>query len=496
MTNYPSSPSSQGLFIPICENYLSQLVEKNPSSLHKSNYSSFFLFHSSFLKSICFSFFLFHFSFLSAQSLSLDDCLELASQGSVVQQNARLDILAAQAQRSEARTLWFPTVSARAIGFQAFSPLIDIGLGDILGQSDGANLLRYYLETEGRLYGINTSYATLLNGYTSALTLTQPLYAGGRIAVGNRLAALGVEAATLKSAVARRDDRLEVEKKYWLVVSLEDKQQVLDAGMQLLDTLMRDVRSAVDAGLALTSDLMQVQLRRDELVSDSLRLASGLRLARRDLLNTIGVATSRTSAAQPVLTTRLTDLASPDHYYVPEADAAAEAGETRLLQLQVKAKQMERRMALGEALPEVGVGATYGYGRMLGTNPRGNGLVFASVSVPLTDWARTTRKMRRIGYEAQQAENQQAYLSEQLVLRVSQAWEELTVCWQQLAVAARSVETAQTLFHQTERSHAAGMATTAELLQTETTLRAAQNTLTDRRIAYAEALSRYRALTK
>ena len=104
--------------------------------------------------------------------------------------------------------------------------------------------------------------------------------------------------------------------------------------------------------------------------------------------------------------------------------------------------------------------------------------------------------MRRIGYEAQQAENQQAYLSEQLVLRVSQAWEELTVCWQQLAVAGHSVDMAQTLFHQTERSHAAGMATTAELLQAATTLRAAQNTLTDRRIAYAEALSRYRALTK
>ena len=411
----------------------------------------------------------------------------------MAQQNARLDVLAAQAQRGEARTLWFPTLQAHALGFQALNPMLDIGLGDVLGHSDGASVLRYYLETKGQLYGINTRFTSLLNGYTSGLTLTQPLYAGGRIVSGNRLASLGVEAATLKARVTERDDRLAVEQKYWLVVSLEDKQQVLDAALALLDTLMRDVRSAADAGLALTSDIMQVQLRRDELVSDSLRLASGLRLARQDLLNTIGAFDVNTEV---VLTTRLADLEAPEHWYVPEAQAASQAEEARLLQLQVKARQLERRMALGEALPEVAAGAAYGYGRMLGTKPQGNGLVFATVSIPVTDWAKTLQKTRRLGYAVQQAENEQTTLSVQLELRVRQAWDELTLCWQQLAVARRSVDTAHTLFVQSERSRAAGIATTADHLQAELTYRTAQNTLADRRIAYAEALARYRALTE
>ena len=446
-------------------------------------------------RAICSSVFILHFSFASAQSLSLslDDCLTLATQGSVAQQNARLDVLAAQAQRGEARTLWFPTLQVRALGFQALNPMLDIGLGDVLGHSDGASVLRYYLETQGQLYGINTRFTSLLNGYTSGLTLTQPLYAGGRIVSGNRLASLGVEAATLKARVTERDDRLAVEQKYWLVVSLEDKQQVLDAALALLDTLMRDVRSAADAGLALTSDIMQVQLRRDELVSDSLRLASGLRLARQDLLNTIGAFDVNTEV---VLTTRLADLEAPEHWYVPEAQAASQAEEARLLQLQVKARQLERRMALGEALPEVAAGAAYGYGRMLGTKPQGNGLVFATVSIPVTDWAKTLQKTRRLGYAVQQAENEQTTLSAQLELRVRQAWDELTLCWQQLAVARRSVDTAHTLFVQSERSRAAGIATTADHLQAELTYRTAQNTLADSRIAYAEALARYRALTE
>ena len=425
--------------------------------------------------------------------LSLDDCLTLASEGSVAQQNARLGILAAQAQRGEARTAWFPNVGMRAIGFQALHPMLSIGLDDVLGHSDGPNLLRNYIETQGTLYDINTSYSSLLNGYTTAVTLTQPLYAGGRIASGNRLAEVGVEAARLQANVAVRDDRLAIEKKYWLVVSLEDKQQALEGGLQLLDTLLRDVQSATEAGLALTADLMQVQLRRDELVSDSLRLAAGLRLARMDLLNTIGVP-SYQEGKTVILTTRLTSFESPEHYFVSPEEAASAADETQLLALSVKAKQLERRMALGEALPEVGVGASYGYGHLIG-KPRGNGIVFASVSVPLTDWAKTSRRIARIGYEMKQAENERAYLSEQLVLRVRQAWEELTLSWQQLAVAQQSAETARMLFQQAERSHTAGMMTTAELLHAELTLRTAETTLSDQRIAYAEALAYYRALT-
>ena len=424
----------------------------------------------------------------------------MAAEGSVAQQNARLGILGAQARLGEARTLWYPTVGARAIAFQAYSPLLEIGLDDVLGHSDGAALARYYLETEARLYGLNTSYTALSNGYTTALTLTQPLYAGGRIAAGNRLARLGVEAATLQGHVAIRDDRLAIEKKYWLVVSLEDKQQALLSGLALLDTLVRDVRSAVQAGLALSTDLMQVQLRRDELVSDSLRLASGLRLARMDLLNTIGAAPLSSSGEGDdvplVLTDRLSALEPPERFYVSPEEAAAASDEARLLRLAVQAKQTERRIALGEALPEVGVGASYGYGRLFGTRPRGNGLVFATVSIPLTDWARTSRKMARIGYEEQQAAGEQAFLSRQLSLRVRQAWEELTLCWQQADVALHAAQTAEALLRQQVQSHAAGLATTAQLLQAETALHAAQTTLADRRIAYAEALSLYRSLTE
>lgn len=424
-----------------------------------------------------------------AQQLSLADCLTMAETGSAAT-SARLAVRAAQLQKQETTALWFPTIKAQAIGFHALDPLVQIGLGDVLGSSDAANDLRFYLETEAALNGIPTTYTALSNGYTAGLTLTQPLYAGGRIATAEKLASLGIEAASLQADMTRRDERLTVEKKYWLVVSLKDKQRALEQGLQLIDTVLRDVRSACNAGLALPTDLMQVELRRDELVSDSLQLASGIRLASSDLRREIGL--YDTDGQELVLTDSLSALPSPDEV-MGVTDVVCD--EQQLLDVNVRAKQMEKRLALGEALPQVAVGATYGYGRLL-DDARASGLAFVTVSVPLTDWGKTSRKLARLDFEVQRAEVERHDLNAQLALRTAQAEEELRCTWQQMAVAGHSVEVLQSLLAQTRANHAAGTATTTELLQAEVTLRTALVTLTDRRVDYSNALSRYLALTR
>lgn len=52
--------------------------------------------------------------------LSLEQCIALATDGSVSVKNAELDILAAKAQKQEALAAYFPTVSATAFGFIKF----------------------------------------------------------------------------------------------------------------------------------------------------------------------------------------------------------------------------------------------------------------------------------------------------------------------------------------------------------------------------------------
>ncbi|MDE7356973.1 MAG: TolC family protein, partial [Bacteroidales bacterium] len=223
-------------------------------------------------------------------SLPLDSCFELARTHSAVLKNARLDVLAARAKKQEALASYFPKVAVQAFGFGALDPMLEIGMLDILGHSPTARNLNRLIEQVGAQYGINTSYRTLDHGWTASATAIQPLFAGGRIVNGNRLAQLGVQASVLQEKISERTMLEEVENSYWLVVSLEEKRKTLEQLQGLLDNVEKDVRSALAAGLATETDVMQVSLKQNELKSGKLQLENGIRLAKMNLFNTIGYA--------------------------------------------------------------------------------------------------------------------------------------------------------------------------------------------------------------
>ncbi|MDD6052730.1 MAG: TolC family protein, partial [Bacteroidales bacterium] len=228
--------------------------------------------------------------------LTLDECLDMASEHDPYLVNSRLDVQAAIYQKQEAAAEYFPSVSLNAIGFKAFDPLLHLTLDDVLGHSDAANELKNQIHQTAPLYGIPTDFQALSRGYGAVLSLSQPVYAGGRIVNGNRLARLGVEAARLQQELQEKQTASQVEEKYWQVVSLEEKRKTVDMAVATLDTLLRDVTQARDAGILTETELLQVRLERNRLRSDMVRLRGGLRLAKMDLFNVMGLGYSSTLA--------------------------------------------------------------------------------------------------------------------------------------------------------------------------------------------------------
>ena len=330
----------------------------------------------------------------------------------------------------------------------------------------------------------------------------QPLYAGGRIVNGNRLASLGVEAAQSQYAIKSRSNLQTLEQNYWQAVSLQEKQKTLLQMEQMLDSLYKDVSSAVDAGVAVKTDLMQVEMGRNNLRSGISRLNGGLRLAKMNLFNSIGqpyaVVKASSDTTRPfiddiILDDVLDDFPSPEQCYMPEEQVAAGLDESKLLQMNVESKRLEKKMAMGEALPSVGIGASYGYSQIL--NGRANGSLYAMVKIPVSDWGKTSRKMQRLGYQIQQAENDREYLSSQLVLKMRQLYLELTCSWEQLQIAKENVELSRLCAEQMTLNYEAGLSTMSELMQARTKLRQAYEEQIDQTIAYRNALTAYTLMT-
>ena len=436
--------------------------------------------------------------------LTLEECREMALQNNSSAVGAALDLEAARYQKQEAFAEYFPRVSAMGFGFWAFDPLLEIGVKDIFGNNDFSNNLQGLIDSYAPMYGLPTSYTTLSRGYLAGVSVMQPIFAGGRIVNGNRLAALGVEAAGLQQEVQRRSTSDEIEGYWWQVVSLQEKRELLAGSKEFVDTLFRDVTAAYEAGLVTEDELLQVKLARNELLSNEVQLDNGLKLAKMNLLNSIGqsytVISANASEERPyidsiVLADEEGLPGPPEAYYADEESIAASMEETRLLELQVEAAELQKKMALGEALPQLAVGATYGYYDFTGKGDF-NGLAFATVQIPISDWGKTGAKMKRLQTQVDKAASQRDYLQSQIILGVRQSWVELNSAWSQYQLALDSEAAAEASFGRVERNYEAGMVTAAELLQSQTSLRQASDKRADALNSYRQALRKWLDLAR
>ncbi|MDE6872446.1 MAG: efflux RND transporter permease subunit [Bacteroidales bacterium] len=432
-------------------------------------------------------------------TLTLEDCRSMAAQNNAAVANSRLDVYAAKAQKEEALAEYFPKVSVNAFAFYAIDPLLKIGVRDVLGNSDMANNITSWVNQNAPMYGINPYYSTLKRGYSATVSVIQPVFAGGRIVSGNRLAALGVEAASLQNSIQSRKSAEEIEQMYWQVVSLEEKMKTIGQVRKLLENLEKDLSSAVEAGLATQTDLLQLRLKMNELRSATTSVRGGIRLAKMNLCNSIGMeyAAYRTSAAGSLpyidsiaVADNLPMLDEPMAYWRDENEIVAQREESRLLELAVEAKKAEKRMVLGEVLPQVGVGASYGYGDIIG-NGSFNGAVFATIKIPVTDWGKYSRRLQRYDYQVQKACNDREYLGNQLLLQVRKLWFELTVAWEQMLLAEENVSVASSVAEDQMNQYKAGLVPLSGLLEAQTALRQSTDECVDARIAYRTALQSY-----
>lgn len=425
-------------------------------------------------------------AFMRAQTLlSIEDCRAMALQNNHKVRNSSLDMLAAGARKQEALAEYFPKVFVSSYGFMAMDPMVEIGVSDIFGNNGFSDNLQAAVDYLGTQYGFPSVFSTLKSGFSVSVTAMQPLYAGGRIVTGNSLAALGSTASQIQDELTVREVIEDVDKDYWTVVSLSEKMAALEESEAFMESLLKDVAAAVAAGLALDTDLMQVELKRNELKRMRLSLTGGIKLAKMNLCNTIG----QSYADDIVLTESLEDLNSPQEYYVPEEEMVAGLSEIQLLEMSVQQKKLERRMALGEALPQIAVGASYGYSRLV--NDRFNGIVFGMVRIPLSDWGKVSRKVKSIDYAMQKAQNDRNYLGDQLLLQVRKLWIDLNVAWEDVIIASGGVELAQKNVEMMCDKYASGLVPVSDLLQARTQLSIQQNTCIDARIAYSSALLSY-----
>ena len=420
---------------------------------------------------------------------SVQDCIELALENNIELKNSQLEIDKARATKHEAQTAYLPTVTAQALAFDALNPMITVGIEDI----DNAQLrqILYTLYAEyGANMGLDKEYSFIQNGVILNAMATEPIYAGGRIRNGNQLAKLGIEAAEYQSKVKEDEVRLQTECLYWQIVALQEKNTTLDQLDRLLDTLDKDLSGAIEAGLAVPTDQYKLRVKQNESQLNRKKLNDGITLQKMALAQYIGV-----DWQTMTLTDTLGLETEPSAYFQLAETAVAHRNESHLLDLSIKAEDLKKKMTLGEALPSLIVGGSVNYHTVM-ENTKPNALVFAVLQVPVTDWHKTSYKLKKHNLDVEMAEKTRRDLTEKMQLQTNQAWFNLEQSWLRINMAETALNDAEANLKITEDYYEAGLVALSDLLEAQTMLKQSRDELTDSRVEYRINLVTYRQLTK
>ena len=422
-----------------------------------------------------------------AQTLTLDSCLLLAYRNNADILCSQLEIDKAREVKAQVFTKYFPQVSANALSYHALKPLVEFGISDIQS-ADARRVLQALYDLVKSETDLSDQISLMKYGTLVSGVAIQPIFAGGRIVNANRLANLGVEAAKLQAQVSQRDILENVESSYFLVLGLQEKVATVDTTLALLDSLTKTVNVALNAGLVTKSDVLQVELKKNEMRALQLQLKNAISLASQLLCLQIGI---DYPAGGLSLSDDLEAYSSLGSLNLPNVLPALFRPEADLLDLQVEAEELRKKISIGAALPQVMLGGAYYWGNPIKTEYGHNGLLFATAIVPLTQWWETSHKIREHNVAIRQYELQRDNLTRQMWLENQQIYNSMIEAAALLRSDSTALEMAKENYRIASLNYKAGINTLNDVLQAQALMLQAQNTLTDRRITFLTAQRRH-----
>ena len=431
--------------------------------------------------------------FTSAQTYTLEQLMDSAMHNNFAIRSAQYGIEAASQQRKEAFTKYFPNVSGTGLWFNANKGMAQTSINpsEMLPSELSSSLapLAQFLPSEALAALANPiSISMMKNGVVAGVQAVQPVFAGGQIVNGNKLAKVGEDVSRLQMQLSENEVEKTAEQYFWQLASLQEKMKTVEAAEALLNDIYKDVDVAVRAGVAMRNDLLQVQLRKNDVASQKLKIRNGLALMRMLLSQYCGL--RDTSFVILYQADAIPPLGSKQDHQL----ALLATAEYQLLGKQVEAANLQKKIAIGQNLPSVAVGAGFNYHNLL-EKDHSFGMVFATVSVPISDWWGASHAIKRKKREQQQAQEQLYDNAELLKIRMQSAWNNLEESYQQLQLAQLSIEQAEENLRLNRDYYNAGISKMSDLLEAQMLYQQSCDKRTDAFADYQNKLLEYRQAT-
>lgn len=313
-----------------------------------------------------------------------------------------------------------------------------------------------------------------------AVTLTQPIYMGGKIRAYNKITEYAEQASGTIYDKTLQDIIVDVDEAYWNLVALHSKKKLAEGYKTLVEKLESDVEQLVKEGMATKADLLSVKVKVNEAGVTLIQVNNGIELSRMNLCRICGIDMDEPIDVEDNMDNK-TSIADFDDnvdmsnqsadYMVQQAEGNRK--ELQALELQNKIYDEKIKLARAEYLPKVALMGGY-----LASNPsvfnsferkmKGLWNVGITLNVPILTWGDRSYKVKAAKAEACMHRYETEEVKEKIELQVNQCRQKLQESQERYQTTLRSVDEAEENLRYANHGMKEGVITLSNVMEAQT----------------------------
>lgn len=313
-----------------------------------------------------------------------------------------------------------------------------------------------------------------------AVTLTQPIYMGGKIRVYNKITQYAEEAAGTLYDKELQDIIVDVDEAYWNLVALYSKKKLAEGYKALVDKLEGDVEKLVKEGMATKADLLSVKVKVNEAGVTLIQVNNGIELSRMNLCRICGL-----DMNEPVEVEDAIDEKNQNANIMGQVDMFSSKSDNLVQQAESNRKELQAlglqnriydekiKLARAEYLPKVALMGGY-----LASNPsvfnsferkmKGMWNVGITLNVPILTWGDRSYKVKSAKAEALMHRYETEEVKEKIELQVNQCRQKLQESMERYQTTLRSVDEAEEKLRYANLGMKEGVITLSNVMEAQT----------------------------
>lgn len=334
--------------------------------------------------------------------------------------------------------------------------------------------------------GMELSVDNLLLG-TGSVTVTQPIYVGGKIRAINKQAKLGYKIAEENLQLTKVDVIQKTDEAYWNLVTAKDAVALASSYVIMLNELEDQMEAMYEAQLLPKSEKLKVSVQKNQAELEQVRAENGQKLAMNYLNQIIGMDLTTDLIPQDQLNEQIKKIDMSNGI----EQALTYRSELKILENKASIAREDETIVRSGYRPEVGVSASYNYtyaddlsssGKSL--VDRGGSNIIGSATIPVFHWGEKKQKGLKAKIATQKAENELSKVIDLITLETMQTQLQAEEYYQAVLLANKSVVQAKESLDETEASFKVGLNTTADVLVSQAEYQKARYNLLTSLMAY------------